>query len=55
MTPAEPKHILIITDDVLTERMAGPAIRAWEIAGSLSEDHEVILATTSPVCESHSA
>ncbi len=55
MTPAEPKHILIITDDVLTERMAGPAIRAWEIAGSLSEDHEVVLATTSPVCESHSA
>ena len=36
MTPAEPTHVLIVTDDVLTERMAGPAIRAWEIAGLLS-------------------
>ena len=54
MTPAEPTHVLIVTDDVLTERMAGPAIRAWEIAGLLSADHAVVLATTSPVCETHS-
>jgi glycosyltransferase involved in cell wall biosynthesis len=31
--------------------MAGPAIRAWQIAEALAGDHEVILATTSPTCE----
>ncbi len=45
------QRILIVTDDVLTERMAGPAIRAWQIAEALSRHHEVVLATTSPTCE----
>lgn len=45
------ERILIVTDDVLTERMAGPAIRAWQIAEALSGSHEVVLATTSPTCE----
>lgn len=45
------QRILIVTDDVLTERMAGPAIRAWQIAEALSRDHDVVLATTSPTCE----
>ncbi len=45
------QRILIVTDDVLTQRMAGPAIRAWQIAEALSGDHEVVLATTSPTCE----
>ncbi|HET9077724.1 MAG TPA: glycosyltransferase [Acidimicrobiales bacterium] len=40
-----------MTDDVLTESMAGPAIRAWEMAAALAVRHEVVLATTSPVCE----
>lgn len=31
--------------------MAGPAIRAWQIAEALAPDHEVMLATTSPTCE----
>lgn len=34
--------------------MAGPAIRAWQIADALSADHEVVLATTSPTCERES-
>ena len=45
------QRILIVTDDVLTERMAGPAIRAWQIAEALARRHEVVLATTSPTCE----
>jgi glycosyltransferase involved in cell wall biosynthesis len=31
--------------------MAGPAIRAWEIARALAGRHDVVLATTTPVCE----
>jgi glycosyltransferase involved in cell wall biosynthesis len=31
--------------------MAGPAIRAWQIAEALAPDHDVVLATTSPTCE----
>ena len=44
-------RVLIVTDDVLTEKMAGPAIRAWQIADSLADHHEVLLATTSSLCE----
>ncbi len=40
------QNILIITDDTLGPRMAGPAIRAWNIAELLSTDHEVRLAST---------
>lgn len=40
------QNILIITDDVLGPRMAGPAIRAWNIAEVLSEHHDVRLAST---------
>ncbi len=46
-----PQKVLIVTDDVLTTIMAGPAIRAWQIAEALAGDHQVILATTSPTCE----
>ena len=31
--------------------MAGPAIRAWEIARALAGRHDVVLATTTAVCE----
>jgi hypothetical protein len=42
---------VVITDDVLTAKMAGPAIRAWHIAEALAKGHEVVLATTSELCE----
>ena len=50
-TVAAPRRVLIVTDDVLTASMAGPAIRAWEMARMLAQTHEVVLATTSPICE----
>ena len=34
---------MVATADTLTERMAGPAIRAWRIACELARDHEVRL------------
>lgn len=40
------QNILIITDDTLGPRMAGPAIRAWNIAEVLSAEHDVRLAST---------
>ncbi|GAB3311255.1 glycosyltransferase [Epidermidibacterium keratini] len=42
-----PIKIAVITDDVVTERMAGPAIRAWHLATELaSHGHEVTLFST---------
>lgn len=38
-------RILVVTLDTLAERMAGPAIRAWEIASALAPEHEVQLLT----------
>jgi glycosyltransferase involved in cell wall biosynthesis len=43
--------VLIVTDDVLTRKMAGPAIRAWQVAEALGGHHDVVLATTSPTCD----
>jgi glycosyltransferase involved in cell wall biosynthesis len=40
------QRILVVTADTLAPRMAGPAIRAWNIAGALAAEHEVVLATT---------
>lgn len=46
------RRVLVVTDDVLSQAMAGPAIRAWHIAEELSGDaHEVRLATTTGICE----
>ncbi len=45
-TAVGPK-VLIVTGDALGEKMAGPGIRAWQIALALSEHHPVELATTS--------
>lgn len=39
-------RVLIITGDPIGPRMAGPAIRAWNMARVLSRDHEVVLVTT---------
>jgi GT2 family glycosyltransferase/glycosyltransferase involved in cell wall biosynthesis len=37
------RRILIITADAVSERMAGPAIRAWNMAEVLSGEHDVRL------------
>jgi len=39
-------RIVVATPDTLTAKMAGPAIRAWQIALALSAEHEVRLVTT---------
>ncbi|WP_277955035.1 glycosyltransferase [Saccharopolyspora soli] len=38
-----PRKIVVLTGDALTERMAGPAIRAWHMAEVLSAEHQVRL------------
>lgn len=38
--------MLILTGDPIGRKMAGPAIRAWNIAFVLSDEHEVTLVTT---------
>ncbi|MEV6875535.1 glycosyltransferase [Amycolatopsis sp. NPDC051128] len=43
------RKVLVITGDALAERMAGPAIRAWNIALALSAEHDVHLVTTNPL------
>ncbi len=40
----EIRDVLIISDDVVGEKMAGPGIRAWELAKSLSRYFRVTLA-----------
>ncbi|GAB1508761.1 glycosyltransferase [Actinophytocola sp. KF-1] len=44
------RRVLVITGDALTERMAGPAIRAWNMADVLAAEHEVRLVTVNPLC-----
>ncbi|MEO7573901.1 MAG: glycosyltransferase [Acidimicrobiales bacterium] len=38
--------IAVVTGDTLGPRMAGPAIRAWHLAGVLAREHDVQLLTT---------
>lgn len=38
-----PRKVVVITGDAVTERMAGPAIRAWHMADVLCAEHEVRL------------
>jgi glycosyltransferase involved in cell wall biosynthesis len=38
--------IAVVTSDVLSDQMAGPAIRALHIADQLARDHDVILVST---------
>ena len=47
------RRIVVATCDTLTPAMAGPAIRAWQIASALSHEHEVQLVTTSTATVSH--
>ncbi|GIG29922.1 glycosyltransferase [Cellulomonas marina] len=39
-------RVLVVTGEPLGERLAGPAIRAWEIAKALAPEHDVRLVTT---------
>ena len=39
------QRVLILTADTLGAKMAGPAIRVWEMAKTLSKEHEVVLAS----------
>jgi GT2 family glycosyltransferase/glycosyltransferase involved in cell wall biosynthesis len=45
-----PRRILVLTGDAISERMAGPAIRAWHMAEVLAGEHEVRLVTVNPLC-----
>ncbi len=52
--PFSPKRkIVVATGDTLRKKMAGPAIRAWQIALALSREHEVELVTTQDCELSH--
>lgn len=44
------RRVLVVTGDAISERMAGPAIRAWNMADVLCAEHEVRLVTVNPVC-----
>jgi GT2 family glycosyltransferase len=43
-------RILVATGDTLQPAMAGPAIRAWQIASALAREHDVVLVSTTK-CE----
>ncbi|PXY32389.1 glycosyltransferase [Prauserella muralis] len=45
------RRVLVVTGDAITERMAGPAIRAWNIATVLSAEHDVRLVTVNPLAD----
>ena len=47
------RRVLVVTGEPLTERMAGPAIRAWEIAKALAPDQDVRLVSTAGAQLSH--
>ena len=44
------RKVVIVTPDVLSPKMAGPAIRAWNIAQVLSGEHDVQLVTITGLC-----
>ncbi|UVS81771.1 glycosyltransferase [Actinokineospora sp. UTMC 2448] len=44
------RRVLVVTGDTISERMAGPAIRAWNMADVLAAEHDVRLVTVNPVC-----
>lgn len=45
------RNVLVLTGDAITARMAGPAIRAWNIASVLAAEHEVRLVTVNARCD----
>lgn len=44
------RRILVLTHDAVSDRMAGPAIRAWHMAEVLAEAHEVRLSCLNSHC-----
>ncbi|QQQ75700.1 glycosyltransferase [Saccharothrix sp. 6-C] len=46
-----PRRVLVVTGDALADRMAGPAIRAWNMADVLSGEHDVRLVTINALCD----
>jgi GT2 family glycosyltransferase len=44
---SERRRVVVATADTLTPRMAGPAIRAWNMAKALGKEHDVKLVTKS--------
>jgi GT2 family glycosyltransferase len=47
------RRIVVATGDVLEPKMAGPGIRAWHMASTLSREHEVQLVSTQDASLSH--
>lgn len=47
--PVHRSRLLIITHEKVGQRMAGPAIRAWQIAHALGDTFEVVLACPTPI------
>ncbi|OLF08279.1 glycosyltransferase [Actinophytocola xanthii] len=45
------RRILVITGDAVSDQMAGPAIRAWNMADVLAAEHDVRLVTVNPRCD----
>jgi hypothetical protein len=45
--------VLVLAFDPVTESMPGPAIRAWHLAEEVSQDCEVVLASTSAATRHH--
>ncbi|SDN43826.1 Glycosyltransferase, GT2 family [Allokutzneria albata] len=46
-----PRKIMVITADSISRKMAGPAIRAWNMAEVLGREHEVRLVTLNKHCQ----
>lgn len=46
-----PQRILVVTLDTLTARMAGPAIRVWEISHALAAEGHTVRLVTFSACE----
>ena len=47
------QKVLVVTGDPIGEKIAGPAIRAWNIAEYLADSHEVTLISLSAVGRTH--
>ncbi|HRN29344.1 MAG TPA: glycosyltransferase family 4 protein, partial [Terrimesophilobacter sp.] len=48
---AQVSRVVVLTGDPIGPRMAGPAIRSWNMASLLAEEHEVTLVTTTRLDE----
>jgi glycosyltransferase involved in cell wall biosynthesis len=55
MQPMVRREVLVITTDPVTERMPGPAIRAWHLAEVLACHHRVTLVSAVAADRSHPA